>query len=233
MLSRALLTLIAASLSLVCAADTDPLSIDLPALETMKGMNASWAAEKMAMNGVPMTIKTFASNRSAEKVLAFYEKRWLAAGLKPRRAEFGEYDTIGAGDDDVYFSIQVRDAGGGSDGRITVSQPGFDANTSTDFPLPRRTETVSKIDSIDSGTRAESIVAYAPGGPLENINWFERELGRQGWSKDPYMPDDGAAEKIIAFQRNSELCQLTLVPNRPGYRGKTMLVIHWIKGVNG
>ncbi|MEO1576164.1 MAG: hypothetical protein AAFU65_14560, partial [Pseudomonadota bacterium] len=123
--------------------------------------------------------------------------------------------------------------GGGSEGRITVSKRDHAASKATAFPLPRRTETVSKIDSLDAGTRAESIVAYAPGSPLENATWFERELVRQGWSRDPFVQEDTTSEKILAFQRDAELCQLTLVPNQPGYRGKTMLLIHWIKGVRG
>lgn len=222
-----------AILAMACLGAADPLSITLPELEVMDGMQASWAAERMAMNGVPMTIRTFTSHRSAERVLSFYEKRWLAVGLTPRRTGYGEYQTIGAANDEVFFSVQVRDERGGSEGRITVSRRDHAGSKRTEFPLPRRTETVSKIDSLDAGTRAESIVAYAPGSPLENATWFERELVRQGWSRDPYVTEDTTSEKVLAFQRNAELCQLTLVPNQPGYRGKTMLLIHWIKGASG
>lgn len=219
-----------AAAALLCLGATDPLRTDLPELDEMVGMQTSWAAQKMAMNGVPMSIKTFTSRRSAEKVLAFYENEWREAGLTPRREGYGDYQTLGAATDNVFFSVQVRDHRGGSEGRITVSSKDLKPNRETAFPLPRRTSTVSKIDSLDAGTRAESIVAYAPGSSLQNEQWFRRELARQGWSFDRYTNESAAAEKVLAFQRNTEFCQLTLVPDQPGHRGKTMLLIHWIKG---
>ncbi len=224
------LKIMACSAALMCLGATDPLTVELPELDEMKGMETSWAAQKMAMNGVPMSIKTFTSRRSAEKVLAYYEREWRESGLTPRREGYGKYQTLGAGDDDVFFSVQVRDHRGGSEGRITVSRKVDDPSRETAFPLPQRTQTVSKIDSLDAGTRAESIVAYAPGSPLQNEEWFRRELERQGWAFDHYANESDAAQKVLAFARDAELCQLTLVPDQPGYRGKTMLLIHWVKG---
>ncbi|MFK7888011.1 MAG: hypothetical protein AB8G16_14220 [Gammaproteobacteria bacterium] len=216
--------------ALLCVAATDPLKVNLPELDEMKGMETSWAAQNMAMNGVPMSIKTFTSRRSAQKVLDFYEREWREAGLSPRLEGYGDYQTLGAGEDNVYFSIQVRDRRGGSEGRITVSRQIASPSRETAFPLPRKTTTVSKIDSLDAGTRAESIVAYAPGSPLQNEQWYRRELARLGWSFDHYANESESAQKVLAFQRDAELCQLTLVPDQPGYRGKTMLLIHWVKG---
>lgn len=221
---------IACCAAMMCLGATDPLLVDLPELDEMQGMKTSWAAQKMAMNGVPMSIKQFTSRRSAEKVLEFYERQWRESGLTPRREGYGEYQTLGAGDDGIYFSVQARDHRGGSEGRITVSREVAEPSRDTAFPLPRRTQTVSKIDSLDAGTRAESIVAYAPGSPLQNEQWFRRELERQGWAFDHYANESNAAQKVLAFQRDAELCQLTLVPDQPGYRGKTMLLIHWVKG---
>ncbi len=220
-------------LAVLCMGAADPLDVRLPELELMQGMEASWAAERMAMNGVPMSIRTFTSGRSAQRVLEFYERRWQKNGLTPKREAFDGYRTIGAAREDLYFSVQVRDSRGGSEGRITVSRRDYAGDKKTRFPLPRRTQTVSKIDSLDAGTRAESIVAYAPGSALENASWFTNELARQGWSRDPYVPEDTVSEKVLAFQRDTEMCQVTLVPNQPGHRGKTMLLIHWIKGASG
>ncbi len=223
------MVLVAAALSLLAATD-DPLAVELPQLQEMPGMEATWAARKMAMNGVPMTIKTFTSPRSGHKVLAYYEREWRAAGMSTTRQAFGEYDTIGTGDGRNFYSVQVRDVGGLSEGRLTVSRRVSNPDSDTQFPLPRRTQMVSKIDSIDAGTRAESIVAYAPGGAVENADWFMRELRNEGWAVDPYVAESSAKEKVLAFQRNAELCQLTLMPDQPGQRGKTMLLIHWVKG---
>ncbi|MFK8017150.1 MAG: hypothetical protein AB8G17_17130 [Gammaproteobacteria bacterium] len=217
--------------ALACIAAKDPLAVDLPELEEMQGMSSTWAAKKMAMNGVPMTIKTFTTPKSAEKVLEFYEREWKQAGLDANRQDFGKYTTVATAQGNYFYSVQVRDASGGvSEGRITVSARVKGSSKDTSFPLPRRSETVSKIDSLDAGKRAESIVAYAPGSAVQNAQWYERELRRQGWAKDPYAKELQSAEKVLVFQRNAELCQLTFVPNQPGHRGKTMLLIHWVKG---
>ena len=216
--------------ALACIAAKDPLAIDLPELEEMQGMSASWAAKKMSMNGVPMTIKTFTTPKAAEKVLEFYEREWKSAGLDPTRQEYGDYNTVATAQGSYFYSVQVRDAPGGiSEGRITVSQRVKNSSKETEFPLPRRTEVVSKIESLDAGKRAESLTAYAPGGALQHANWFSRELRRLGWAADPYVEEQNSGGKILQFTRNAELSQVTLVSNPPGQRGKTMILIHWVK----
>lgn len=214
----------------------DPLMERLPSFKIMHGMSAQWVAEKMSYNGLPMSVQTFATSRSVQEVLSFYDHRWKSLlGGQISRSRSGEFETVGVQQGDYFLSVQARPAQKGSEGTLVVSATPqsrkYSRDERTRFPLVPGSDLVSKIESMDAGIRAETLVIVNDRSAKSNDVWLSAALNRKGWAKQKLSTEQqGFTERVLNFQKGSQLCQVAVVENSPEHQGRTMMLVNWIKG---
>lgn len=228
-----LVWLVTVAVSLPVCAYTDGFDQKLPVAEVMPEMRAEWAAEHMLYNGMPMSIRNFTVGRPAKDILDYYERKWkIRTQGKAIRSEVGEFETVGAAMDGYYYTLQVRDTNRGAQGSLVVTPPpdSVEPNRETAFPLMPGTEILSKIESLDRGTRAETLVTMSQRSATSSEAWLSDELNRQGWSRQSASEPADASGRVLNFQRGKEFCQVTVTANSPEHNGHTMVLINWVKG---
>ena len=212
----------------------DALSQKLPVIEPMPEMDAQWAGERLVYNGVPMSIRNFASRRPAQDVLNHYERMWKSRGsdqISHSRVE--DFDSVGFKGREYFYSVRVRNTQFGSEGSLVVSRAldrVEDAGRHTEFPIVPGSEIVSTIEALDRRTRAETVVSTNGRSVSSNEMWFRRQLSGEGWAEERLAEQLPGARRVITFQRGTQLCQITLIGDSPQHPGRTVVLVHWIKG---
>lgn len=212
--------------------DEDPLADEMPVVALMPEMRGNWVARRMAYNGVPMSIRSFSSKRSAEDVIQYYESRWKTfTGAHIQRSRADGMETLGVRSDGYYYTVQVRDDGANAQGNLVVTRDLQKAkpDIETDFPLVPGTEVLVKTESLDVGKRAETVVALSERSVASVSRWMDSELRRGGWTKQDFGPTTRGPERVMQYQKGAELCQVTLVANSPLRDGHTSVLVNWIK----
>lgn len=210
----------------------DPFAQSVPEIEPLPGMEAQWIGRKMAINGVPTSMRAFVSDASADQVLDAYQDRWKVRGLgQIARSEFDGARSVGMEYRGHYYSVQAYDVGGGSEGVLTVSVAPADAvaDFSTQFPLPLGSHVEQKIEAIDSGKRMETLVVTSEQTVASLASYIDASLRREHWVAQNFSDADTSGQRVLNFQRGSELSQITIIERPPAYPDKTMMTIHWVK----
>lgn len=215
-------------------AAADPLDEQLPVIELMPDMQAEWAGERLVYNGVPMSIRNFASRQPAKEVLGYYERNWKERDsdqVSYSRVE--DFDSIGFKSRDHFYSVRARDTDYGSEGSLVVSlalEEVEDPGRTTEFPIVPGSEIVSTIEAVDRSTRAETIVSTNLRTVGSNEIWFQSQLTRNGWVQERLGTPLPGERRVITFQKGKQLCQITLIGDNPEHPGRTLVLVHWIKG---
>lgn len=208
--------------------------IPLPTMEVFPGADVAWVAKSITYNGLPMSVRAFESPGTPAEVVAFYRTAWRASGsARVGETRFRDYQTLGMEMSGVYYSIQVRPSGHGSAGVMVVSRAPADARAdrTTAFPVASGDRVLEKIESIDLGVRAESLIISTERSMGEALSEYRGTLQRLGWWEvGPTGPRSEATAAAISLQRNAQQCQISFVDARP--RRGSRIIIHWIKGPN-
>lgn len=214
-------------------ANYDPLAVRLPVLDAMPNAQTAWVAKQMALNGVPMSIRSFKVNKSAQEVLTHYNRKWKThsdAHIEP--GKHGDFDTLGFAYNGYYHTVQVRNAHEGAEGLLVVSselKPN-QVDRSTDFPLPSNSQVVSKMESLDEGVRAETITVVNRQSASSNMSFFDWTLPSQGWVRQASQEPANLSDAIqLNFQNGRHLSQVTIQENNSEAQGQTLIMVHWIK----
>lgn len=207
-----------------------PMEHRLPEVTLMPNMQHRWVAKHMVVNGVPMSVRAFVSDRTPEQVLEYYTHRWKAKGLaQVARSQHGEEKTIGMEYRGHYYTVQVHDRPSGSQGTLTVTQSLLETapSTNTDFPLVPGSQVLSKIESKDFGQRAETLTYTNNQSASSNAIFVTAALERNGWVQQEFSKDPAMAGRVLNFQKANQLCQISIVDHQPG---QTLTLVNWIKG---
>lgn len=216
------------------AAPQDPLAVQLPVLEAMPEAESAWVGEKMAMNGIALSTRTFKISRPPEQVLDYYRSRWKSRGLADiAETATGDYQTLGMEQQGFYQTVQVKAApGGGSEGILTVTlapsrvQP----NKTTAFPYMLNTEIISKLESLDGGVRAETLTMTNNRSVEANAQYIAAQLTDAGWQAQAFADASVTAQgRILYFQKDQQHCQVTITSQAPDFPGRTLILVHWVK----
>jgi len=213
----------------------DLKDIDLPRFQILPGMEVAWVAEKIGYNGLPVSIQNFKSRDSVKDLFFKYESKWKFKGFNQvvRSRNFG-MKVLGIKEPSgVYYTVQARDtANGGSEGSLVVSMSPLETavDTKTDFPLYPNSEVISKIESLDSDIRAETLTVLNNSSVNGIKYWYKSTMSRNGWQEQD-TPDANFNKDAVTltFQNQRQLCQITIIGNSPDYDGKTVILIHWMK----
>lgn len=205
----------------------------LPEIEELPGMQTQWIGKQMVINGVPTSMRAFSSPKSSREVLNEYAHRWKSRSLSAiTHSEFDGNKSVGMEYRNHFYSVQAKDVYGGSEGVLTVSvapsdiQPDF----STRFPLPLGAKVEQKIESLDQGAMAETLVVTGEQSASSMAAFVETTLNREGWVSQNYAePSSVLDQYVLNYQRGTELSQITILGKSPAFSDKTMMTIHWVK----
>jgi hypothetical protein len=156
----------------------------LPDIQPPSGGSAFWIARAMRLNGVPMTIKSFASPTNADDVLHQYEhKLRTSSDMKTRRTHEQDWRVLALMSNDSYVTIRARNTVRGSEGTIAVTPPLAKLKPSkrTRFPCPESLHIVSLQEYEDQGIEAEHISLVSKRSVGIEAQAFASMLSQRGW----------------------------------------------------
>lgn len=226
-----LLSFLFAGAPVTYGAGRDPLQVHMPDIDIMPG--ASWytLGDRMALNGVPMTIKFFTYRGRIEDVEQYYLGLLRSTGhgkLSQRRLrdrvilgyQLGEYQ----------YSIQMQSARGVVEGKamVTPSALNFRPSMKTELPLPPRSTVLSKVESLDAGRRAETLTLDSRFDVAYVVDFYLDQLGQDRWQLFS-RSGDGKNSAVLSFQRGPELLQLTVKGLQANNSQKCQFLINWVK----
>jgi hypothetical protein len=146
----ALLLALLSAAATVHASRLDRQIDDLPVVPAPPQAYVEWIAQRMRMNGLPMSIRSFRCPTQTNAALRHFEQWWSSADKGPsaasRRTRVGEWQVLALTSDHHHISVQIRSQGTGSEGTITTSPN--PANSSRRgphflFPIPCACRTCS------------------------------------------------------------------------------------------
>lgn len=191
-----------------------------------------WVAEHMSFNGLPMSLRTFASALSIDELFHYYESWGRTHRMKDaKRVRRGEWEVLAMKSLRHFVSIQARQTIGGSEGTIAVSPllQGVHSKTLTQFPHPSSAKVVSLQQYQDSGVASEHISMVSMRSVAVEARAFSEMLSRHGWQR---VRDETASAAsrghVLEAQRGEEHAVVTLQPDRTE-QAMTAIVIVWRK----
>lgn len=229
LLFACLLVLTSAS---VFAFTQDPLSVKLPPLDILPGAKWHWVGEKMALNGVPMSVKMFTYKGKQEDIIRFYESYWRGLGNgKQNKQRLGDRTILGFQLDEFYYSVQFDEVKPGViQGKAVVTPTPLNIQVSkkTTLPIPPRSKIHSRIESLDFGRREESVAGESNFDVGYVTDFYKKQLTSDRWQLFSSSGDQRNSV-VLSFQRDSELLQLTAKALQQSNSQKTQFLIHWLK----
>lgn len=214
-------------------AGDDIRSITLPDVAAPPLGEAQWVAERMRLNGLPMSIKAFWSVLDVDDLFRHYESWGRAHGMRDaERSSRGEWRILSMRSLRHLVSIQARRTSRGSEGTIAVSpmletvQPSL----TTQFPHPRSVTLVGVQEYQDGGLASEHLSMVSIRGVTAEARAFSELLLINGWQ----LVRDGPASTIqrghvIEAQRGVEHAVLTLQPDQSRSTPTTIVLVIWKK----
>lgn len=213
------------------ALSRDPLSLELPEVEIIPGADWYWVGQRMALNGVPMSVKMFSYRGRLDDVVQFYLGLLKSKGHgKLTQSKLREQVVLGYQLGEFYYSIQVSSTASGVEGKavVTPSMLNIQSSTKTELPLPPRSTTFSKVESMDGGRRAETVSAESRMDVGYVVDFYKDQLGYDGWK---LFSQSGDLENsaVLSFQRGVELLQLTATGLQVNNSKKCQFLLNWVK----
>jgi hypothetical protein len=203
----------------------------LPDVAAPPAGQAYWIARSMRLNGVPMTLKSFAAPVNAAEVLNHYERELrTSSDQKTRRSHEAQWRVLSVMAPKYFISVRARDTARGAEGTIAVSPPLSEARASTHtrFPHPDSARVVSLQQYDDEGIEAEHISLMSRRSVTIEAREFARLLAREGWQ---LQRNEGAADRrggyIIEAQKAASLAVINLHRTERG--GATSIMVVWRK----
>jgi|GEM_PF-997938 hypothetical protein len=226
--ATAILTVVLAP-SLAIGGSIASATRQLPELDAPPGGKAVWLSQAMRLNGVPMTIKSFAAAMNAQEVLHYYERRLRGSDTQTKRWFEGNDEVLGVLSDDAYITVRARNTPQGSQGTITVTPPLKKQRPllRTRFPHPASARVVNLQQYEDDGIEAEHISLLSPrpvGSAAHEIAQLLRQHGWTIWRSEPMSHARGG--HVIEAQKDASLAQLNLQRLKSG---ETAILIVWKK----
>jgi hypothetical protein len=193
---------------------------------------AQWVAERMAMNGLPMSLKAFSAPMSIDALFQFYESWGRTRGIKDAmRSRRGDWHVLALKSTRHFISIQARHTVRGSEGTIAVSSV-LDSerpSVSTEFPHPANVRVVSLQQYWDGDLESEHISMISFRAVAVEARAFAEALTRHGWRVMRDGPGSAHVRShVIEAQRGAQHVMMTLQPDQTRHT-TTVIVAVWRK----
>ena len=192
--------------------------------------NVQWVAQSMRVNGVPTRVMQFQSSVGRAEIVAYYRAHWSGGyEHEPSVHVLPTQSVVGQLHGAYLMTVKVEDAAhGASHGLISVAQViGVEADLNPgQLPMITGAHVVSVVESDDPGKHSRDTVVLAPQPPASVIQFYQASFVNAGWQqvqgKDTFRDSGGPVGSFVAFARDGNEMQLTVVPTPKG-RGSTVL----------
>jgi len=231
MLRSVVLLLFLSVVSSVYSKAYDPLGAKLPDIPVVPGATWQWVGTQMAMNGIPMSIKTFEYAGTERQLERFYISLWKSKGHGQYKAkDWGRYKIIGHELDGYYSTVQYRNENGFIKGKLV----GTEVTTrhrnkhKSKVPSPPSSRILNIVESRDAGRTSETVTFDSNKGVDFNTRYYENQYENDSW-RLVFSQDTPRQVSIRHFQKRGQLVQVTIkhLPGSP--KNKTHIMVHWIK----
>jgi len=220
----------------ICSAKSE-FDFTLPDLPVIDGADWAWAGEKMRINGIPTSIKSFRYKGTSEQVKQFYRHYWRGRGTGQVLESLVGFETVlGFEWRGYYQTVQFYADEGVIEGKLVVTLMNGKQNltsVTTRLPLLPGNTVKSRVDSMDNGIVTESTIIRSNRSVAMNLDYLQRELERDGWRQVSDSADlnknnsFNQARKII-LQKANELIHAIAYPPAKNARNSE-LTVHWRK----
>ena len=202
-------------LCLVLAAHAEARSI-LPAPPKSK---IGFLGEKMIVNGIPMQIRQFSSNRSLQEVIDFYIALWeddtipglpgysISTALRP-------WTIISRIEEEYILTVQVASNNKRrASGYLSVSplDPKQYTKPGQDFPRMKGSMILNDTVSEDSGKKRRNVLLQNSNSIQSNAIFYRNYYKRLGWEEITEIPPHSGKQQVLQFRRSNKHVTLVLI----------------------
>ena len=190
-----------------------------------------------------LTAYRLRSDEPPQALAATLRERWRRAGMAFVESRNGEWMILSVRERAQLNTIQLRATDRGSEGlsaRWSAPVPtSADGMPPLGDPLaawlPAQSQVLRRIDHLDDGRRAATLVAVLLGTVPEAIRMLRQRAGEQGFTEDPALGlpaaraswfrggGPSAAGAALAFRNGPQ----ALVATVSEHRDRTAVVLHW------
>jgi hypothetical protein len=185
----------------------------------------------MLRNGLPMSIRAFATPDSTDDVIEYFMHEWKKQAYSPNSESLGDGKRrVGALIGEYYISVHAYPTSRGSEGFIVVTTDPVDSTPKKDtsLSLPRSLRVITKDEYLDDGIVAESLTAVSDRSIRVESNEIARHLRTNGWAEVQNVSGTKLRNvNQMEFQKNAQQIQVTLTSEKS--MQKTVMLLHWRK----
>jgi len=188
--------------------------------------NTETVAINIIQNGHQLSIANLQTKSSIESVLQFYRDQWKepladdVPGFVENTA--GNWSIISRPQDGWNQVVQIRQAEGEVEGRISVMELEPAANAPPDIAMPGNASLVSSTGADDIGHKSNTYVIFAESGINSVSRFYRKHFDNDGWSRvsDKNLNNS----QVMLLQRAGE--RVELVVSRLPEGGGSLIVIN-------
>jgi hypothetical protein len=173
---------------------------------------------KMIVNGIPMQIRQFSTNRSLHQVIAFYKTLWeddtdqglpgysISTALPP-------WTIISRIEAEYLLTVQVTsDNKRRASGYLSMSplDPEQITQTGQGFPRMKGSMILNDTVSEDSGKKGRNVLLQNSKTIKSNANFYRNHYRRLGWEEITEIPPHSGKQQVLQFRRSNKHVTLVL-----------------------
>ena len=173
--------------------------------------------DKMAVNGVPMTVRAFHTSIPAEQVVQMVQDAWdrNRDRTSVTRTSMPPWTVLNQTIGTEHRSFQIRaSANGGYEGFVALTSPALAREPKPLIRLPAEVTPVQIVDSVDSGRSSQQIVAVSKRSIDATGAALEASLKAAGWER--HVMKKNAKTLVFAANRNGQEFDAILTAEKNG-----------------
>ena len=174
--------------------------------------------DKTIVNGIPMQIRQFSTDRSLQQVIDFYRALWedntdqglpgysISTALPP-------WTIISRIEEEYILTVQVTsDNKRRASGYLSMSplDPEQITQTGQDFPRMKGSTILNDIVSDDSGKNGRTLLLQNSNSIKSNANFYRNHYKRLGWEEITEIPPHSGKQQVLQFRRSNKHVTLVL-----------------------
>ena len=164
-----------------------PPQVRCPAAPVPPGSRLTLVAQRIALDGLPLSIVQVASPLPLTAFLQFYAHAWVTPQGKPAyvRYPLGPWQAIAHGSGACFYTVQAQALGTGTTALIGVSMPQRSQSNAEliNVTAPENARVITHMVSVDGGRRGNTWLLYTANSPDSVVQFYARALHAQGWAQ--------------------------------------------------